>query len=55
MTKEAINHLREAVQLKPEMAQVRLTLGEELAKLGQHEEAARHLEEAYRLMPELRR
>ena len=47
----AVQHLREAVRLKPDFAIAHFNLGCALVEQGQRDEAAQHLREALRLKP----
>ena len=49
---EAAAHLREALQLKPNVFGGHILLGETLARQGQHQEAETHLREALSLDPD---
>ena len=50
--KEAVQHLREAIRLRPQNLQARYTLAQAYRALGQTEDAAREAEQAQRLRQE---
>jgi tetratricopeptide (TPR) repeat protein len=51
-TEEAIEHLREALRLKPDYARAHYNLGNALARLGKTEEAIEHYRQALRWQPD---
>jgi len=48
---EAVQHLDEALRIKPDLADAHCELGQALAKLGRLDEAVQHLTEALSLRP----